>query len=339
MRAGFDFLVIGSQKAGTTALHEYLRRHPELELPPGKEAPYYSHDDVYALGWRPYVETYFARSSPDKLWGSVSPQYMRGLYRPATPPARPERVVPERIAAHSPGVKLIAVLREPIGRALSHHQMQLMNGWDQRPFGQAIDEQLEPGALADARSAPHETNTYVTLGEYGRILAPFVEIFGRERLLVLFHGDLLERPHETLQQALAFIGVDDSFVPENLGERYRVGGTRRVLPWLDPNALQARAATRRPLRAAWRTLPASMRFGINYRYKELAYRIDLANRRTRATSTHDDSTSRERLREHYLADLVTLVGLGIEPPWGADYSLRGDEHRGQPLEDRRPQPR
>jgi hypothetical protein len=315
VRQAFDFLVIGSQKAGTTALHEYLRRHPELELPPGKEAPFYSHDEVYEQGWERYVGHHFARASDAKLWGSVSPQYMRGLYRPATPPDEPEAVIPDRIAAHSPGVKLIAVLREPVGRAYSHHRMQLMNGWDARPFGQAVRELLEPAALAEARANPHETNTYVTLGEYGRMLAPYIERFGHGRLLVLFHGELLQRPRDVLQRTLAFIGVDDGFVPDNLGERYRVGGTKRIVPWLDPNAIQARAAALAPLRAAWQALPARARFGVNRAYKELGYRIDLANRRTGPAPADDDAEARELLREHYAADRERLVALGIEPPW------------------------
>ena len=51
MPKGLDFIVIGAQKAGTTSLFEHLREHPKLYLPPGKERPFFSHDEVYAKGW------------------------------------------------------------------------------------------------------------------------------------------------------------------------------------------------------------------------------------------------------------------------------------------------
>jgi hypothetical protein len=56
-----DFLVTGAHKAGTTSLFEYLRTHPRLYLPPGKERPFFSNDDVYARGWDDYLaKTFFA---------------------------------------------------------------------------------------------------------------------------------------------------------------------------------------------------------------------------------------------------------------------------------------
>ena len=60
MKQSLDFIVIGAQKSGTTALFEYLRHHPELYLPSGKEAPFFSHDSEWNDGWAEYVRRYFA---------------------------------------------------------------------------------------------------------------------------------------------------------------------------------------------------------------------------------------------------------------------------------------
>ena len=51
MRKHLDFVVIGANKAGTTSLFEYLRRHPGVAVPSDKEAPYFSRDSVVARGW------------------------------------------------------------------------------------------------------------------------------------------------------------------------------------------------------------------------------------------------------------------------------------------------
>src|SRR5664279_4969403 len=73
-----DFIVIRAQKAGTTSLFEYLKRHPELCLAPGKEAPYFSHDVARARGWDSYMRRTFPPSDPALKWGTVTPQYMAG---------------------------------------------------------------------------------------------------------------------------------------------------------------------------------------------------------------------------------------------------------------------
>ncbi len=108
MKQGLDFIVIGAQKSGTTTLFEYLRGHPELYLPPGKEAPFFSHEEVWKDGWGEYVRRNFpgAGEAGDRLWGTVTPHYMYGALFDATPDLPAEkavRIVPERIAAHSPG--------------------------------------------------------------------------------------------------------------------------------------------------------------------------------------------------------------------------------------------
>lgn len=314
-----DFLVIGTQKAGTTALFEYLRRHPQLTLPAGKEVPFYSHDAIWQQGWEPYARAHFARAPEGTLWGTVSPSYMMGApYDPPAPVPDPEPVVPRRIHAHAPDAKLVAVLREPVGRAYSHHRMQLMDGGETRPFAVAVAESLEPAALDAARHRPGGANSYVVLGEYGRILAPYVELFGRERLLVLWHGDLIARPEESVRRVFAFLGVDERFVPDNLGERYRVGAARRRIASLDPNAAMARAAGMAPLRGAWRALPPGVRLRLLHGYKELAYRIDLRNRAGTAEGppADEDAAARERLRAHFADDRAALAAvLAAEPPW------------------------
>ena len=47
-----DFLILGAQKAGTTALYAYLRWHPEITGPSFKEVSFF--DRHYAKGERWY---------------------------------------------------------------------------------------------------------------------------------------------------------------------------------------------------------------------------------------------------------------------------------------------
>ena len=202
MKQSLDFIVIGAQKSGTTTLFEYLRKHPELFLPSGKEAPFFSHDTNWNEGWSEYVRHHFALATESKRWGTVTPHYMYGSLCEAASPdelaavSRPERLVPERIASHSPNARLIAILRDPVDRAYSHYRMERFREAESRTFEEAIDFLLEPRQLEQSRRQPDEVAAYVTNGEYGRILTPYFELFGKDRILVCFASDLASEPRQ-----------------------------------------------------------------------------------------------------------------------------------------------
>src|SRR5205807_7414257 len=125
-------------------------------------------------------------------WGTVTPQYMvGGLWE--QPNRRSdggrmydERTVPLRIRELLPETRLIAILRDPVERARSHHRMAVMNRIEERTFERAIDDLLQTDALADARREPREQTGYVAWGEYGRILAGYFDVFSPEQILIVF---------------------------------------------------------------------------------------------------------------------------------------------------------
>jgi hypothetical protein len=314
-----DFIVIGAQKCGTTALFEYLRRHPGIVVPPGKELPFYSDARVLAGGWDAYARRNFGRADPALLWGTVTTHYMYGApsggERALSDPEAAAAVVPRRIHEHAPDAKLVALLRDPVDRAFSHYRMQVLRGLERRSFEDAVAGLLEPDQLALARLRPTGRRSYVTNGEYGRILTPYAELFRpADGLLVVFHDDLAQRPLETLGLIFTRIGADAGFVPPNLGRRYRDSGGLQKLA-VDPGRVQRQAAGIPPLRLLWHSLPASARVRLLSAVEEAKYRFDLWNR-TGAPPEEPGQEPLERLRRHYLADAVALERLlGVEPPW------------------------
>jgi len=322
VKQSLDFIVIGAQKSGTTTLFEYLRKHPELFLPSGKEAPFFSHDTSWNEGWSEYVRHHFALATESKRWGTVTPHYMYGSLCEATNPdelaavSRPERLVPERIASHSPNARLVAILRDPVDRAYSHYRMERFRDAETRTFEEAIECLLEPRQLEQSRKQPDEVAAYVTNGEYGRIMTPYFELFGKDRMLVCFASDLASEPAATLFSVLRFLDVSTDFQPRNLGRWYRVGGSRRRFRRLDLNRLERRAAASVPLRLTWRALPAGFRGRIDRDFKELKYQTDVRNRVVERDPGDAPRELRQRLRAHYVADRERLSSLiGREPPW------------------------
>jgi hypothetical protein len=346
-----DFIVIGAQKAGTTSLFQYLRSHPEVWLPAEKERPYFSNDAVYRLGWGAYVQSLGralpARdASPPVRHGTVTPQYMAGsVFTSTDDEGEGEeqygvRTVPSRIREQLPDVRLIAILRDPVDRAVSHHRMEARRGREQRSFDAAVDELLEPGTALRARRFPRESLGYVAWGEYGRILSGYYEVFEREQLLVLFTEELERDPGACLRRIHEFIGVNPDFVPDDLGTRYGVGqfaagfSWRRPSSWMSPASPLSPQGARRRLwrssaaRTAWNRLSPQHRKKLAWRYERIvrtATRRQTAARWKQQRAVQDDATDTApsaatltRLRRHYADDTATLAALlGAPPPWHA----------------------
>ncbi|MBA3806810.1 MAG: sulfotransferase [Solirubrobacterales bacterium] len=335
MKDTLDFIIIGAQKAGTTSLFEYLRNHPDLQLPDGKEAPFFSHASAYERGWEDYILKTFALTESDARWGTATPQYMvGGLWEQPNPAGEngyDERTVPRRIYEQLPQVRLIAILRDPAERARSHHRMSVMNDIEQRPFAQAIDDLLRPEALAEARREPREITGYVTWGEYGRILTGYLDVFPRDQILVLFTDELEREPERLLRRIYEFLGVRADFMPANVGERYRVGGSDRRFSWLGTNsplnpwAMQRALTSSKGATRLWHALPQTRRRQIDGLVRRVGYRMDLWNRRSAAAPVDDDEATINRLREHYAPDALRLAEqMGGEPPWAQSSGAGGE---------------
>jgi hypothetical protein len=242
-----------------------------------------------------------------------------------------ERTVPMRISEAVPNVKLVALLRDPVERAYSHHRMQVMNGTESRGFEEAVIELLTPSALAHSRQHPEETNGYITWGEYGRILSAYLDYVAADEILLLFTGDLARSPGDVLKNVYEFIGVEASFVPDNLGTRFRPGASERKLAWLRiPEARRAIAHYGRA-KEVWHRIPDRQRQAADRLYESFAYRLDLWNRRSSSSARGPDARVVERLRDHYVADGQLLWDrFGLAAPWVAEWSHGSAE--GEPSE-------
>jgi Sulfotransferase family len=231
-----DFLIIGTKRGGTSALHRYLLEHPQ-SLPLFPSARYlpmradikgvHYFDTGFDRGdawYRSHFPTRVHRRLGEQRGGSrvvageASPYY---LYHPLAA-ARARRVVPH---AH-----LIVMLRDPVERAHSHYREQRRRGFEQLPtFEQALEaepartagqeEQLADGVVA--ASFAHEHQSYVGQSRYLRPLTRWLEAFPRDQVCVLRSEDFFEDVHGTYAQVLAFLGLR----PHQLRDPRPVNGT------------------------------------------------------------------------------------------------------------------
>jgi hypothetical protein len=201
-----DFLILGAQKAGTTALYAYLRWHPEITGPSFKEVSFF--DRHYVRGERWY-RAHLPASRSGKIVGEASPSY---LFHP---------LAPERVAQMLPSARLIVLLRNPVDRAFSHYQHEFALGREPLSFEDAIDREDErmrgevEHMLNDASyfSEAWWNYTYLARGRYAEQLERWFTTFPREQLLVLLTDELASDPAGTYRRVLEFLGVDARELP------------------------------------------------------------------------------------------------------------------------------
>ena len=304
-----DFIVIGVQKAGTTSLWQYLRGHPEIAMPEFKEWPVFCASEANLperLAW--FMRTGFAEPPPRALLGHLSNHYMMGM---AAARADVETIA-ARIARWAPHARLLALLRDPIGRAMSQYDMSVRCGLEARPFDVAVEELLAPAGLEAGRRQATETNSYIAQGEYGRILGIYAERFPVERLHVEASGNLERDPGAVLDRILAFLGLPPGYRPEGLGVRHHRGGSR---PRIDAEGeAQLRAFMDE---SVWPRLSGSDAERIGHAFDFFL--------RTWNVIPDDvlpplSPRNRQRLKEHYRADAALLGELGVDAPWLAAWA-------------------
>jgi hypothetical protein len=224
------FLIVGAPRAATTSLHYYLAQHPDIAMSTTKEPNYFLFDHS---GGRP---TPYVANDPRIVAKSVTDRaaYER-LFRVSTQTAIGEasplylytQQTPREASSLLPEVKVLAVLREPVERAYSHFVYVNDGLGDRAPeaFAAAVEAELP---LPDEPYRPG--SHWLRLGRYRRQLDRWLDVVGRDRLLVLPYDEVVGPTGAALARTCQFLGVDESF-GFDVATRYNpstpAGSTRR----------------------------------------------------------------------------------------------------------------
>lgn len=290
--------VIGAPKCGTWSLFEHFRLHPDLYVPEKKELHYYSHADLLTKTGgpgdpeilRPVVKNkpdylaYYAGAAGFARAADISPSYLYNL--------RAGR----RIQADVPDAWIVAILRDPVERAYSQYLHMRRSQHEALSFDDALD--AEPERIAAGWA---DGWRYVAGSRYTAGLAEYLDVFGPDRVHVMFTEELAERPGDVLRSLFGFLDVTTDVEVEDI--RRNVGGEAR-------SARLARAIARpsRLARCAAALLPQSARTRISLRLFETNVRAAPPMR----------EPTRQRLRQEFTTEVAQLSRLlGRNLPWPA----------------------
>lgn len=210
LRALPDFVIVGTQKGGTTSLYDYLGRHPGVVPALRKEVHFFDLHFGRGVAWyrahfppRARLTLGRCRGGRRSITGEASPYY---LFHP---------MVPARLRAVVPTARVIVLLRRPVERAFSHYRHEVRAGREHLSFEEALaaeDRRLDgehdrlsrhPEAVSDA----HRHASYASRGLYADQLTGWFRHFPRQQVLVLASEALFERPAQVYRQTLDFLGL------------------------------------------------------------------------------------------------------------------------------------
>ncbi|HET8615448.1 MAG TPA: sulfotransferase domain-containing protein [Actinomycetales bacterium] len=211
LRVEPDFLVVGAQRCGTTSLFRALLSHPNVmraNLHKGVnyfDVNYQRGSDWY-LSHFPLRATARRRAADGAERAQVFDSSGYYMFHPHAP---------DRIAADLPGVKIVAMVRDPVERAFSAYKHEFARGFETEPLDRALaleDERIEP-ELARMKADPeyqsqvYRHQAYRRRGHYAEQLRRFADLLSREQVHVVASERFFSEPEEEYGRLLEFLGL------------------------------------------------------------------------------------------------------------------------------------
>jgi len=187
-----EFVVAGVQKAGTTAIHDFLAQSPQIALLRDQALHFFDKEENFRS--EPDYDILLGNFNPGWRWhvaGEVTADY---LYYPNAL---------ERIAAYNGKMKVVISLRNPTERAFSQWNMRREKNQEPLEFIDALKKDREIGLLKNPRG-----NAYIARSLYLPQLEKLFALFPRDQVFVLKYETFRADPFSIVDQIFDFIGVE-----------------------------------------------------------------------------------------------------------------------------------
>ena len=209
-------VIIGAQKAGTTSLFSYIAQHPNVVEPFQKEIHYFdtARYTKHSVDWyRSFFPT--KNELQDNITLEATPCYM--FY--------PDAI--KRLKQMCSGAKLLMVLNDPSKRAISSYYHQVRRGREKRSIEDAFNNE-EQTVASELEKINTDSNyfsetyrhfSYLKRGVYIDQVKTCHKYFNKSDLKIINSVDLFARPLQVMSDVYAFLGIDSTFRPTDLGRK------------------------------------------------------------------------------------------------------------------------
>jgi hypothetical protein len=195
-----NFFIIGAQKCGTTALHTYLKSHPQIFTPRVKEIHYFAsdHPNYHIVhNMKDYLGLFqSAESYPVISEGSTT--YLSSA------------VAVQNVYDFNPDAKIVIMVRNPIKMVQSFHSHMLYffeeDVTDFETAWRLQDDRRKGRNLPKTCRDPYFL-FYSDLGKMGEQIERVLSIFPREQVKVILFDDFTKDTKAVYEDVLAFLGL------------------------------------------------------------------------------------------------------------------------------------
>lgn len=284
-----DFLIVGTARAGTTALYHLLAQHPQVFMSQVKEPCFlcFSENELrfkhgkFRFAVRNYTDycSLFKKASNGQQKGEASTPYLY-LFNHSIATAK-------QYFKDYRKIKIIIILRNPVERAFSQYSWRRRDGREPLSFESAIEKEQE------RKNKSYSFDYfYIDRSYYYDAVKAYKENF--DRVAVFFYEDLKQNPKQLISELFDFLKIDKNIqlsLPKDFNKSYfpRFPFINRMIT--SENKLKF---------WMWNKLPVSCR----YRIKRWVQSVN-----AKETEVQVNPDTRKLLQSKFKGDIEKLQGL------------------------------
>lgn len=202
-----NLFIVGAQRSGSTYLYKILDDHPQITMvrPVRPEPKFFMNELLVEQGRDYYESQYFRELGENTLYlGEKSTSYIESA------------AATQRIHSFFPDARILMILRDPVVRAYSNYRFSVAHQLEKFTFMDALA--AEPARLKSAKfTTSVNPFAYRKRGYYIDYIEAYLNVFDASQLEILIFEEFVSNL-AGVQSMYRRLGVDDSFVPDSLGQ-------------------------------------------------------------------------------------------------------------------------
>jgi len=298
-----QYLIIGgSTKCGTTSVFKYFEYHPQVCPCIMKESRYFWNNTYHLDAASRKSEkinnfsSLFKNCRNDQVRIEATPDYLYSL-ESAT-----------KIHHDLQNCKMVFLLRNPVTRLISWYNFAKVNGLI--PTETSFEDYLQLQQDTSGENNPQHLRA-LEQGKYSSYLEKYIEIFGKEKILVVFYEDLVSNPDMLCAEIAMFGGIDAHYF-----KNFDFKIFNKTVSAKSVGAHRLFRKFKRSVRPVTKLFHPSIRKKLKLAGHKLETTYQSANKNTDSTQVVLSEKLQQFLENYYSADRHRLQTLtGKNPAW------------------------